>query len=206
VKDVFHPNELSWGSACYCRIAPVLFQLRSARYWAFFHLYMPAQGCSCRQWRCQPSWRASRGSTCCFSSPRSLLLVLCPHPDYNMRGLTTSYCAHRQLEWIHCRLQSGLLTWHPSGSTDNSLLLKCFHLIARGHQQADVVWIEEEFWTPWSEITHNLVSGGWYQIWASYFQGVTCLGFVCWMGQNKCGRLSVAVLFEVISAESCPLH
>ncbi len=35
----------------------------------------------------------------------------------------SSCCACRQLEWGLCRPRSGLLTWHPSASTADSLLV-----------------------------------------------------------------------------------
>jgi hypothetical protein len=37
------------------------------------------------------------------------------------RSPPTSYCAHSQSEWSHCRPWSGLLTWHPSAWTADSL-------------------------------------------------------------------------------------
>ncbi len=46
---------------------------------------------------------------------------------------------------------------------------------------------------------------GYHQRWASYFQKVTSVDLVCWMGQNEHWKLSVADRPWVISAESCPL-
>jgi hypothetical protein len=38
--------------------------------------------------------------------------------------LMSSYCARRQSEWSHSKPRSGMLTWHPSASTADSVLLK----------------------------------------------------------------------------------
>ncbi len=62
---------------------------------------------------------------------------LCPQPDCNVPP--TLCWARRQSERSHCMLRSGLLTWHPSASTADSLLVHTTHykltasLPSKGH-------------------------------------------------------------------------
>ncbi len=89
-----------------------------------------AQGYCFRRWRDRPFWWAGQCSACCCPPPRSStrgpwLLSLRPRPDCSVPGLPTSCCKRMQLEWSHCRLRSGLLTWQLTGltaSTANSLM------------------------------------------------------------------------------------
>ncbi len=87
-----------------------------------------AQNCCCRWRRDRPSWWDSQSSALCCppprSSPRGLWRPsLRPRPDCTCQVPPTSCCACRQSEWSHCWPQSGLLTWHPSSSTADSLLV-----------------------------------------------------------------------------------
>ncbi len=47
---------------------------------------------------------------------------------------TSSCCARRQSEWSHCRPGSGLLTWHLSASTADSLLTQWQFILKKYHQ------------------------------------------------------------------------
>ncbi len=73
-------------------------------------------------------------STLSYSSQilatRSVAASLRPRSNKRARSPPTfSCCARRQSEWNHCRPRSGLLTWHPSASTADSLLISLFSLL-----------------------------------------------------------------------------
>ncbi len=86
------------------------------------------QSCCCRWWRGRSPWRTNQAVTLPSSSQilamwpvvtisLSTSSLMCQVPP------TSSYCARRQSELSHCRPRSGLLTWHPSASTADSLLV-----------------------------------------------------------------------------------
>ncbi len=85
------------------------------------------RSCCCRWWRGRPPWRTKQAAMLPSSS-----LIFATRPvvivSPSMSSLTcqvpptSSYCAGRQSEWSHSRPLSGLLTWHPSAPTADSLL------------------------------------------------------------------------------------
>jgi hypothetical protein len=86
------------------------------------------RSCWCRWWRGRSPWRTNQAvmlpSSSQILATRPVVTIslstsnlMCQVPP------TSSYCARRQSEWSHSRPRSGLLTWHPSASTADSLLL-----------------------------------------------------------------------------------
>ncbi len=86
------------------------------------------RSCCCRWWRGRSPWRTNQAVMLPSSSQ-----ILATRPVVTISPSTSSltcqvpptssYCARSQSEWSHSRLRSGLLTWHPSASTADSLLI-----------------------------------------------------------------------------------
>ncbi len=123
------PSEPPWGSAHSNCEAPIHFRLQ---FTAWFRVLSTctcrAQGCCFSRWRGRPFWWASQCSAGCRPSSRALPRACGRHLSVHNQIVACqvppmSCFARRQSEWSRCWPQSGLLTWHPSASTADSLLI-----------------------------------------------------------------------------------
>jgi hypothetical protein len=116
VKENCHPCELPWGSTHCGRDTPVHFQPQFTAWFLILSIgTCQAQGCCCRRSLLTSSQILAMWTMAAISLPMSRLTSSSPP--------TSSCSACRQLELSHCQPQSGLLTWHLSASTAESLLL-----------------------------------------------------------------------------------
>jgi hypothetical protein len=118
-KENCQPGEPPWGLARSSCEAPVHFRPHfTARFWVLSMCTRWAQGCCCRWWRGRPSW---------WTIQTQHAVILLPDPRHAARGHYIS--AHAQINMPgspHGRQNeviAGLLTWHPSASTADSLLI-----------------------------------------------------------------------------------
>ncbi len=95
---------------------------------AYYSLVLHSSTCTCvGPWlllRAMKSafWVSFSGFRTLLFSSRILAIVycICPQPDNNVQ--VPHLMLRMKSEWSHCRARSGLLTWHPSASTVDSLL------------------------------------------------------------------------------------